>query len=144
MISGKKFLFLFLLAGLLLSYGVAKAQEAGTIQPVKEEIQLISVNELKTAIAKNETVIILDVRGRDFDTSPTKIKGAIRVTPGELEAHLKDLPNDKVIVTYCACPTDGGSIKAAMELQARGYKKARVLKGGWNAWNQSGGQVEPR
>ena len=143
MISSKKYLFFFLLVSLL-CYGKVKAQDAGTIQPVKDEVQLISVEELKSAIERKDSVIILDVRGKDYDSSPTKVKGAIRVAPGELEALLKDLPHDKVIVTYCACPTDGGSIKAAKELQTKGYKKARVLKGGWNAWNQSGGQVEPR
>lgn len=104
--------------------------------------QFISVEELKTKMNKQEAVVILDVRGGDYDTSSTKIKGATRIVPAELANSLTKLPKDKVIVTYCSCPTDGGSISAAKTLMQNGFKKVFVLKGGWNAWNGASGQVE--
>jgi rhodanese-related sulfurtransferase len=107
-------------------------------------VERITVDELKAKLAKKEPVLIIDVRGSDYDASATKIKGAIRIVPAELEAHLKDLPRDKEIVTYCACSTDGGAIKARQTLLDNGFKNVRALKGGWNAWNTAGGAVETK
>jgi rhodanese-related sulfurtransferase len=104
----------------------------------------ITIDELKSKLAKKEPVIIIDVRGADYDASATKIKGAIRIAPAELEARLKDLPRDKEIVTYCACSTDGGAIKARQTLLEHGFNNVRALKGGWNVWNEKGGAVEPK
>ncbi|HVG21853.1 MAG TPA: rhodanese-like domain-containing protein, partial [Blastocatellia bacterium] len=104
----------------------------------------ITVDELKAKLAKKEPVIIIDVRGSDYDASATKIKGAMRIAPAELGAHLKDLPRDKEIVTYCACSTDGGALHARQVLLENGFKNVRALKGGWNAWNQAEGAVEPK
>jgi len=108
------------------------------------EVERITVDELKSKFAKNEAVVILDVRGGDYDASQTKIKGAIRIPPAELETHLKEIPRDKEVVTYCACSTDGGAVKAAQILRANGFTRVRALKGGWTAWNQAGGAVEPK
>jgi len=32
----------------------------------------------------------------------------------------------------------------AQALLAKGFKHVRALKGGWDAWVQGGGQVEPK
>ena len=109
-----------------------------------EEAERITVDELKSKFDRNEQLVIIDVRGGDYDTSQTRIKGAIRIAPGEIEARLKDIPRDKEVITYCACSTDGGSVKAARILRSNGFTRARALKGGWNAWNQAGGAVEPK
>ena len=134
--------------------GPAIAQQAGkssngegvSTSPSHEAVgpERITIDELKAKLAKKEPVIIIDVRGADYDASATKIKGAIRIAPAELEARLKDLPRDKEIVTYCACSTDGGAIKARQTLLDNGFKNVRALKGGWNVWNQEGGAVEPK
>lgn len=108
------------------------------------DIERITVDELKSKFAKNEKVVVLDVRGSDYDASPTRIKGAIRIAPGQIEAHLKDIPRDKEVITYCACSTDGGAVKAAQVLRSNGFTRVRALKGGWTAWNEAGGPVEPK
>ena len=105
-------------------------------------VEYITVDELKTMMESGGQVMIIDARGSDYDESKTKIKGAKHFASGQLEAHIKDLPRDKTIVTYCACITDGGAIKTARTLLSNGFVKVRVLKGGWNAWNQSGGPVD--
>jgi rhodanese-related sulfurtransferase len=104
----------------------------------------ITADELKAKLAKKEPVVIIDVRGSDYDASPTKIKGALRIAPAELDARLKDLPRDKEIVTYCACSTDGGALHARQVLLENGFKNVHALKGGWNAWNQAEGAVEQK
>ena len=48
-------------------------------------------------------VVILDVRaGNDWQDSKTKIKGAVRQDPKEVQTWAASLPKDKKIVLYCA------------------------------------------
>lgn len=48
-------------------------------------------------------LIILDVRrGKDWDASEFKIKGAIRVDPGKFDAWKNSFSKDKTLVLYCA------------------------------------------
>ena len=104
----------------------------------------ITVEELKQMLAKNQPVTIIDVRGSDYDSSDSKIKGAIRVPHGDMVAHVKDIPRDRPVVTYCSCSSDGGALSAAQVLRENGFKNARALKGGWPAWNEAGGPIEPK
>jgi rhodanese-related sulfurtransferase len=107
-------------------------------------VDRITVDELKNKLASGESVVIIDVRGGDYASSQSKIKGAIRIAPAEIESHLADLSRDSQIVTYCSCPTDGGAISAARVLERNGFKNVRALKGGWNSWVQAGGTTEPK
>ncbi len=106
------------------------------------ETQFITVEQLQAKLSNKESIVILDLRGGDYDSSPTKIKGATRIAPADLEKHLTDLPKDKIIVTYCSCPTDGGAIAGAQTLMKNGFKQVFVLKGGWKAWNTANGALE--
>jgi rhodanese-related sulfurtransferase len=77
------------------------------------------------------------------------MKGAIHFKLRRLKSRLtfpplKDLPKDREIVTYCACPNDESSIAAAQILLASGFKRVSVLKGGWQGWLRANGPVEPR
>ncbi len=108
------------------------------------DAERITVEELKQMLAKNQPVTIIDVRGSDYDASDSKIKGAIRVPHGDMVAHLKDIPRDRPVVTYCSCATDGGALSTAQMLRQNGFKNVRALKGGWPAWNEAGGPIEPK
>jgi rhodanese-related sulfurtransferase len=119
------------------------AAAANTDEPVGD-VERITIEELKSKLVEKQDIVIIDVRGKDFDASETKIKGAIRIVPDSLSSSLESIPRGKEIVTYCACATDGGAVKAAQTLLANGFKRVRALKGGWNAWVQAGGAVEPK
>ena len=127
---------------LLAPLGAAARQSSETSEKV--DVHKISVEQLKQKLARNESVIIVDVRGSDYDTSDSKIKGAVRIQPSQLELRLGELPRDQQIVTYCACPTDGGSVSAARVLIQHGYKDVVALRGGWKSWVQAGGEVESK
>ncbi|HEU4389915.1 MAG TPA: rhodanese-like domain-containing protein, partial [Blastocatellia bacterium] len=92
----------------------------------------------------------IDVRGsKSISDSALKIKGAIHVKPRRLGSRLgmpplKDVPRDRMIVTYCACPNDESAITAAQTLIQNGFTRVRVLKGGWNEWLKAGGQTDRR
>lgn len=113
-------------------------------------VETITAEELKTKVAVNAPVTIIDVRSSEgYAASSTTIKGALHFKLRKLKsriafAPLKDLPRDREIVTYCACPKDQSSIWAAQILQASGFKRVRVLQGGWHQWLKASGPVEPK
>jgi len=62
----------------------------------------ISKDELRAALGNPEVIIGDDRSDRDWTSSEYKIKGAIRVAPGEEEPGAARYPKDKMIVFYCA------------------------------------------
>ena len=113
------------------------------------DVQFLTADELKAKISRNEPVAIIDVRATSgLLASDNKIKGAVYVKLRRLNsrlnmAPLKDVPRTQEVVTYCACPNDESSIRAAQVLLEAGFTRVRVLKGGWVTWKKVNGQVEP-
>ena len=114
------------------------------------QVEFITAQELKTKLTKDQPITIIDVRTTSgLLDSDSKIKGAFHVKLRRLRSRLafpplKDIPRDREIVTYCACPNDEASIRAAQVLMNAGFKRVRVLKSGWSAWKKVNGQVEAR
>ncbi|HEV2834745.1 MAG TPA: rhodanese-like domain-containing protein [Pyrinomonadaceae bacterium] len=68
--------------------------------PVSDGARRITIDELEALIKENK-VLVLDVRTQDsFDAG--HIPGSKLVPAGEVQNHLKELPHDKMIVTYCS------------------------------------------
>lgn len=142
----------FFLIGMAMANGRASGAQAPTQAKPEQtrEIERITAEELKAKLTKNELVMIIDLRATgSFIDSPSKIKGAIHMKARRLSYRLgfapfKDLPRDREIVTYCACPSDEISVRAAQVLLDAGFKRVRVLKGGWQAWLKAGGQMESK
>lgn len=113
-------------------------------------VQMITAEELKTKFTDNQPITIIDVRSSNgYANSNKTVKGALHFKLRKLKSRLtfppfKDLPKDREIITYCACPNDESSIAAAQILQASGFKRVRVLQGGWQGWLKVNGPVEPR
>ena len=113
-------------------------------------VNMITADELKGKMTSNQPIMIIDVRGSEaYAAASSTIKGAIHFKVRKLKERLalsplKDLPKDREIVTYCSCPKDESSIAAAQILQASGFKRVRVLQGGWQEWLKANGPVEPR
>jgi rhodanese-related sulfurtransferase len=106
-------------------------------------VDFITPDELKTKVTRNEPVTIIDVRGPSvFAQSDKTIKGSIHVKVRRASYRLRDIPHDREVVAYCACPNDEAAVITARALLTSGFKRVRVLKGGWNAWLQAGGPVE--
>jgi rhodanese-related sulfurtransferase len=113
-------------------------------------VQMISAEELKTRFTGNQPMTIIDVRSSEgYANSTSTMKGSIHFKLRRLKSRLafpplKDLPKDREIITYCACPNDESSIAAAQILQASGFKRVRVLQGGWQGWLKVNGPVEAK
>lgn len=141
---------------LLTSLAVAKvgtdnvaAFGRGEVGQQNSSTEFITAEELKAKLAKNEPITIIDVRAASsLPDGSNKIKGAVYVKLRRLKyrlgfAPLRDVPRNREVVTYCACPSDESSVKAAQMLLEAGFKRVRVLKGGWVDWKKAKGQVEP-
>jgi hypothetical protein len=79
--------------------------EQGAAAPTQDDAvpsDRITVRQLKKMMDANEEVVIVDNRAASaWVGSTVKIKGAIHITVDELERKMKDLPKNKLIVTYC-------------------------------------------
>ena len=122
----------------------------GVVQAQQPAVNMITAEELKTKMANNEQVTVIDVRSSEgFASSTTTLKGSMHFKLRKLKSRLnfpplKDLPRNREVVTYCACPNDESSIAAAQILQAAGFTRVKVLQGGWTAWLRVKGPVQPR
>jgi rhodanese-related sulfurtransferase len=140
-------LIFFALIALFLMAAPALAQN----QYVKSSsIQFIGPEELKAKVSRNEKLLILDVRSTDsYASSNNRIKGAMHIKLRRLKSRLtmppiKDVPRDREVITYCACPNEESAIRAAQILVESGFKNVRALKSGWDGWLKVGGPVESR
>jgi len=127
-----------------ISATISAAGQKSTATP-----DFISAEQLKSKLASNQAVTIIDVRDTPTYLSSGKIKGALYFKLRKLSYRitmppLKDLPRDLEVVTYCACPHDEASIRAAQMFLDAGFKRVRVLQGGWTEWRKVNGQTEPR
>jgi 3-mercaptopyruvate sulfurtransferase SseA len=77
----------------------SSAATPGHIAPA-DGVKRITTVELREALDKG-TAILIDVRG-DAAYKQSHIKGSISIAGDQLAAHLKELPRDKMIVTYCS------------------------------------------
>jgi rhodanese-related sulfurtransferase len=100
------------------------------------------------ALIDGGDVLVVDVRDAPELASGGKVKGAVNVSRGLLEfradpespAHNPAFEPARTIILYCA--SGGRSALAGQALQELGYRDVRNL-GGFKAWVEAGGAVEP-
>jgi rhodanese-related sulfurtransferase len=68
-------------------------------------ISKITAQEVNERISRGEAVQFVDLRApKAWREARTKLPGAIRVPPGEVEKHIASVPRDPLVVTYCTDP----------------------------------------
>jgi membrane protein DedA with SNARE-associated domain/rhodanese-related sulfurtransferase len=102
---------------------------------------VISIDELRTALDEQSRPFVVDVGSRLAQQSRPHIPGAALLDLDAI-ARLDDFPADRDIVLYCACPNEASARRAAQILLNRGFKRARPLLGGLDAWVSAGHPVE--
>lgn len=103
----------------------------------------ISVDELYQMMERGEEPIVLDVRSRTHrEMDRRRIPGARAVDLENLEHALAEIPRDRDVVVYCACPNEATAVKVAMLLRDRGIRRVRPLAGGIDAWVAAGLLIE--
>jgi rhodanese-related sulfurtransferase len=82
--------------------------------------------------------VLLDVRTKsEFETSPLKLPGSLRLDPDEVEQAPINIEQTQLIVTYCTSPEEATSERVTRALRARGWKSVRILKGGLGGWTNA-------
>jgi membrane protein DedA with SNARE-associated domain/rhodanese-related sulfurtransferase len=99
----------------------------------------IDVGELYDLIQAGAQPIVVDVRSSTARAlEPKWIPGSLHVPLDDIARHIKDLPRDRDIILYCACPSEASAARVARVLLNHGFKKVRPLHGGLDAWVAAG------
>ncbi len=61
----------------------------------------VTVEAVKAKMERGEPVFLIDARNsKDWESTDTKVRGALRIPAGEEDKHLAEIPRDCTIVTY--------------------------------------------
>lgn len=89
-----------------------------------------------------EKAIVLDVRDESM-FSRGHIRGARLAPMSTLRDQVEELRRSGLpVVTYCSCPAEETSARAALYLRKNGVTNVRALVGGYEKWESSGMPVE--
>jgi membrane protein DedA with SNARE-associated domain/rhodanese-related sulfurtransferase len=100
----------------------------------------ITVVELQQKMDAGENPLIFDLRA-DGGSEELIIPGAIRISMDDL-GKSADIPRDRDIIVYCACPNEVSAARVALKLRQKGFTRVRPLKGGIQAWREHSAQIQ--
>lgn len=102
----------------------------------KDGADFIPVDVVKKEVDGGAALVILDARAAG-DYALMHVAGAVSVPFYTVNEYAAQIPKDRWVLTYCACP-HAASVKARDALRALGYKKVAVLDEGINVWRDRG------
>jgi rhodanese-related sulfurtransferase len=92
-------------------------------------------------LAEAGKAVFVDVRSEETFRKG-HIKGALSIPFSQLALRLRELPPNKMVITYCACPAEHTAALAVLGLNAHKMMNAAALVGGWDEWTAAGEPVE--
>jgi hydroxyacylglutathione hydrolase len=93
---------------------------------------------IEVAAPRSPGTLLLDVR-EPGEYHHGHIPGAVNVPQAELATRLPELPRDRPILTICAAGYR--SMRAAQFLKQAGFADVRSVRGGTDAWRESGREL---
>ena len=100
--------------------------------------------ELKRQLDAGEPVYIVDLRHPlEVLPYPFTLPGARHFSPDTLAERHHEIPRDRDIVLFCACPNEATAAKTAMTLHKLGIERVRPLRGGYDEWKRLGFPLDP-
>lgn len=103
----------------------------------------IGVETLERWMQEDSLPVVIDVRSASRRAvDPFTIPGALAIEPDTIATSLKDVPRDRRIVVFCACPNEVSAAQLAQALRKQGFTEVRPLLGGLDAWREAGYTVE--
>ncbi len=103
----------------------------------------ISAPTLKGLLESDHPPMVIDIRSEaERRQDSRRIPGAISLDEQEWERKSLDFPEDLMIVVYCACPNEAGSVRCARMALSLGIKNIHPLKGGWKKWLETNMPLE--
>jgi len=112
------------------------------VDDAKRRVPEISVEETRPRLSMEKGIVFIDVR-EDNEWEAGHATGAIHIGKGIIERDIEKHVPDKnaTLILYC-----GGGYRSALAadaLRLMGYTKVYSMAGGWRAWNDAGGEIEP-
>ena len=103
----------------------------------KLRIARITADELKQMMDNGHEMMIVDLRQPlDIQADPYTIPGALQMAMEELEQRHHEIPRDRDVILYCACPNEATAARMALLLKKNGITRVRPLAGGVEAWRE--------
>ena len=126
---------------------MAVKKSSDLVAEAKSRIENLNVDEVREEIQSGS--LIVDLREPEELEASGRIPGSLHVPRGMLEFradpetpyHLEPFDRDRRIILHCA--SGGRSALAAATLKDMGYENVGHLDGGFKAWTEAGGPVEP-
>lgn len=100
----------------------------------------ITLEEFAQRLKADDKLLLLDVRDdEDYEKGhyPYALHVPVKLLQEQLPRIAPNLDGASLIVTLCDSELCGMAEEAVERLRKIGYKKVRVLKGGWEAWLRS-------
>jgi membrane protein DedA with SNARE-associated domain/rhodanese-related sulfurtransferase len=101
-------------------------------------IARVTVGQLINKIAAGEAPVIIDLRSLAAHRTEAGIPGAVSLSLDEVVTRQHELPRDRDLILYCACPKDASSVEGVRRLRKLGFTRVWPLSGGLGAWNAAG------
>ena len=101
-----------------------------------EEIDVISKEKVLDLIGNPDTIIVNVLGKHSFDR--VHIRNSISIPLNILEdGGWRDLPKEKLIITYCHSESCNASKRAASILKENGFPKVAAYEGGISEWSEN-------
>jgi rhodanese-related sulfurtransferase len=86
---------------------------------------------------EGQDVMIVDLRQPlEVEADPYTIPGSLRIAVEDLEHRHHEIPRDRDVILYCACPNEVTAARMALLLKRNGVRRVRPLVGGVDGWRQ--------
>lgn len=104
----------------------------------------MEVEELDKLISTNAEPVLFDIRSNEKrKLDPFVIPGTQFADERQLAEIVAKYPHDQKMVIYCSCPNEISAAWMAKQLNEAGFSDVLPLRGGLEAWRDSGLRVEP-
>lgn len=105
--------------------------------------QRIEVEELAALVAAGQTPVVFDIRSQEKRAlDPFVIPGSQFADERQLEEIVAKYPHDQKVVIYCSCPNEISAAWMAKQMNEAGFADVLPLRGGMEAWRDSGKTVD--
>ena len=121
-----------ILLGSVAAYVIAKVLHRYRVERL---VPRLTVQEVTEKIAAGEAPVIIDLRSQAARREVPGIPGSLTLSVEDVIAGYRDLPRDRDVILYCACPMDISSIRTARKLREKGLTRVWPLVGGIEAWH---------
>lgn len=93
----------------------------GGIAQDRRKANRIGAEEVLSRLRRREPIVFVDARREEeWRAATEKLPGAVRLAAEAVDETLPIIPAGSTAVTYCSCPAEASSLRAAKLLLARG------------------------